>query len=106
LKTFTNFKILPVTLFNVIVAAFRKPPVTVKLAPEPGCDSENGSVDRPSHVYLGRLFPCPMRGDHVKKPTNDKPEKNSDEAFGTSYRIRKCFHRDIKKIIHLVTQSF
>jgi hypothetical protein len=31
-------KILPVTLFKVIVAALRKPPVNCKLDPEPGCD--------------------------------------------------------------------
>jgi hypothetical protein len=46
-KKLTILKILQVTLFKVIVAAFRKPPVTVKLAPEPGCDSENCSVNRP-----------------------------------------------------------
>jgi len=40
-KKLTILKILQVTLFKVIVAAFRKPPVTVKLAPEPGCDSDN-----------------------------------------------------------------
>jgi hypothetical protein len=31
-----------------------------------------------------------MRGDHWRKPTNDrdsKPEKYSDAAFGTSFRI-------------------
>jgi hypothetical protein len=36
LKTLTNFKILPVTLFKELVATFRNPPVTVKLAPESG----------------------------------------------------------------------
>ncbi len=56
-------KILPVSLFKVIVAAFKNPPVTVKLAPA----SENSSVNRSWHVYLGRLFPCPMRGDHAEK---------------------------------------
>jgi hypothetical protein len=78
-------------------AAFRNLPVTVKLAPESGCDSKNCSVNRPWHVYLGRrLFPCPIRGDHVRKLTNDrdrKAEKNFDLAYGTSFRIRKCFHR-------------
>ncbi len=44
LKTLTNFKSLPVTLFKELVAAFRNPPVAVKLAPEPGCDSKNCSV--------------------------------------------------------------
>jgi hypothetical protein len=37
-----------------------------------------------------------MRGDQWRKLTNDrdnKPEKNSDAAFGTSLRIRQCFHR-------------
>jgi hypothetical protein len=67
LKTLTNFKILPVTLFKELAEGFRKPPVTLKLAPEPGCDSENCSVNRPCLVNLGRLFPCPMRGDHVEK---------------------------------------
>jgi hypothetical protein len=41
------FKILPVTLFKELVAAFRNPPVTVKLASEPGCDSKNCSINRP-----------------------------------------------------------
>jgi hypothetical protein len=33
LKKLKNLKILPVTLFNELVAAFRNPPVSVKLAP-------------------------------------------------------------------------
>jgi hypothetical protein len=42
LKLLTNFqKILPVTLFKELVALFRNPPVTVKLALEPSCYSEN-----------------------------------------------------------------
>jgi hypothetical protein len=41
-----KLKSVPVTLFKELVAAFRKPPVTVKLAPEPDCDSENCSVNR------------------------------------------------------------
>ncbi len=46
-NTLLIFKILPVTLFKELVAAFRNQPVTVKLASEPGCDSENCSVNRP-----------------------------------------------------------
>jgi hypothetical protein len=66
LKTLIK-KICPVTLFKELVAAFRKPPASVKLVPEPGCDSENCSVNCPWHVYLGRLFPCPMRVDYAEK---------------------------------------
>jgi hypothetical protein len=48
LKTLTIIlKILPVNLFKELVAAFRNPPVTMKVAPEPGCDSKNCSVNRP-----------------------------------------------------------
>jgi hypothetical protein len=47
LKQLLILKILPVTLFKDLVATFRKPPVTEKLAPEPGCDSENCSVNFP-----------------------------------------------------------
>jgi hypothetical protein len=44
LKTLTNLKkILSVTLFNELVAAFRNPLVIVKLTPKPGCDAENCS---------------------------------------------------------------
>jgi hypothetical protein len=33
------FEILLVTLFRELVAAFINTPITVKLAPDPGCDS-------------------------------------------------------------------
>jgi hypothetical protein len=47
LKTLLISKSLPVTFFKELVVAFRNPPVTVQLAPEPGCDSENCSVNCP-----------------------------------------------------------
>jgi hypothetical protein len=47
LKHLLILKILPETLFKELVAAFRNSPVIVKLAPEPGCDSKNCSVNRP-----------------------------------------------------------
>ncbi len=40
-------KILPVTLFKVIVEAFRKSAINCKLDPEPCCDSEICSGSRP-----------------------------------------------------------
>ncbi len=61
LKQLLTLKILPVTLFKDLVATFRKPPVTEKLAPEPGCDSKNCSVN------CLWTFTYPMRGDHVEK---------------------------------------
>jgi hypothetical protein len=47
LKHLLILKILPETLFKDLVAAFRDPLVAVKLALEPGCDSENCSANRP-----------------------------------------------------------
>ncbi len=47
LKQLLILKILPVTFFKDLVATFRKPTVTEKLAPEPGCDSKNCSVNCP-----------------------------------------------------------
>jgi hypothetical protein len=67
LKTLIKFKNPTSNLVQKLVAAFRNPPFTVKLAPEPDCDSKNCSVNRPLHVYLGRLFPCPIRGDPMEK---------------------------------------
>jgi hypothetical protein len=42
----SNAKFLRASL-KTLVAASRNPPVTVKIAPEPGCDSKNCSVNRP-----------------------------------------------------------
>ncbi len=57
------FKVLPVTLFKELVAAFRNPPVSVELASEPGCDSKNCSVKRPWHLPLHKpRFPAPNGG--------------------------------------------
>jgi hypothetical protein len=47
LKTLTNFKNSSSNPLKELVAAFIKPPVTVKLVPEPGWDSKTCSVIRP-----------------------------------------------------------
>jgi hypothetical protein len=41
-------------------------------------------------IYLGRFFLHPMKGGHWRKSTNDsvrKPDRNSDAASGTNFRI-------------------
>ncbi len=43
-------------------------------------------------MNLGRFFPCPMRGDHWRKPTNvkdSKPEKNYDALCLRFYRSKQ-----------------
>jgi hypothetical protein len=76
----------------MLVAAYRKPPFNVKLAPDPGCDTEICSVN----VNLGGFFLHPMRDEHWRKSTNDrvrKQDRSSDAAFGTNFRISKCFQK-------------
>jgi hypothetical protein len=76
-------KILPVTLFMELFAAFRKSPTTIKMVPEATCSTLNSNESRLLH---------PVSGGHCRKsPTTEKECRNqqSDEAFGTettSYR--------------------
>ena len=58
MKTLTNFKNPSNNhpLQSGCCAAFRKPPVTVKLAPEPGCDSENCSESSLYDMHVYRLW--------------------------------------------------
>jgi hypothetical protein len=63
--------------------------VPLKVVPKPACDSENFSESRPMYV-------------HKKKLTNEskeKPEQKFDAAFGTIFRISKCFQRSNKNFI-------
>jgi hypothetical protein len=63
LASLKNTKILPITLFKVIVAAFRKPLVSVKLDPKPGGDSEICSVNRPHDMYSIFWPPFPLSNE-------------------------------------------
>jgi hypothetical protein len=96
MKTLLILKILTETHCIMLVAAFRKPPVPVKLAPETSRDTEICTVNLPLHFYLGGFFLHPMIAEHWRKSTNDrvrKPYKNSDAAFSTNFRIIKDFYR-------------
>jgi hypothetical protein len=53
--------ILTETLFLMLLAAQRKPPVKIS--------------KEPLHVYLGGFFLHQMRGDHGRKSTNDKGQE-------------------------------
>jgi len=91
LKVFTE----AIFRYYCIVAACRKPPVTVKLAPEPGWDSKNFSVNRTWHVYLGRFFHIQLKVDTKEKSNNDrvrKPGRISDAAPKTNFWISIRFH--------------
>jgi hypothetical protein len=62
--------------------------VPLKVVPKPACDSENFSESRPMY-------------EHKKKLTNEskeKPEQKFDAAFGTIFRISKCFQRSKQKL--------
>ncbi len=69
----------------------------VKLASESetGHNTEICTVNLPLHFYLGGFFLYPMIAKHWRKSTNHrvrKPDKNSDSAFGTNFRISKGFY--------------
>ncbi len=45
-------------------------------------------------MYLSRFFPCPMRGDHWRKPASvkdSKPEKNYDALCLKFHRSKQIF---------------
>ncbi len=69
--------------------------MTLKMVPEAACGPENSSESRLWYVNLLRYLLHPMRGRHWRKSTNEKevkPRQNYHVAFGTIFRIRKCFH--------------
>ncbi len=77
--TYTNCEKPSLNLFSELVPAFRKPPV--KVVTKAGCDPEN----------------CIQ----LRKSTNEsevKPDQKSDTAFGTIFRINKCFQRSKQKV--------
>jgi hypothetical protein len=101
-------KVLTETHFIMLVAAFRKPPVPVKLAPETGRDTESCTVNHPLLFYLGGFFLHPMIAKHWRKSTNDrvrKPDRKSDAAFGLNFRIGKGFYIS-KHNLHVEGTSF
>jgi hypothetical protein len=73
--------------------AYIKLPVIVKLAPQPGFDSEICSVNRPLPVNLGGFFLHPMRGEHWRENQPMTESERRIEIFRRfSVRIlEKCF---------------
>jgi hypothetical protein len=49
MRSLTDFKILPVTLFRGLVPTFRKPPVTLKDVPKAARDSVNKIFPKAGH---------------------------------------------------------
>ncbi len=78
-----NFKHPKWKPLQKIIGALRKSPNTVKLASKPRCDFARTRLS-------SRIFPATNERSTPYKMTNDrasKPERSSDAAFDTSFKI-------------------
>ncbi len=78
----------------MLVAEFRKPPMTIKMVQEIACGPENSSESCLCHVNLRGFFLHPIRGRHWRKSTNEKPgnlNENFDATFGTTLELVSIF---------------
>ncbi len=80
-------KILPVTLFRELVAAFMTAYMTLKTGFGSRLRPENNSVSLIVHERLRVIYILrPMRGGHCSKSTKEreaKSKRNYDATFGT-----------------------
>ncbi len=88
-------------------AAFKKPPVTLTLAPKPSCDSEivsKTASEMYSTMYRSsqrRLLLHPMRRGNWRKSTNERKRKKPERHSVAAVRLRnsKCVFTKARKIL-------
>jgi hypothetical protein len=79
MKTLINSNLHFSNLFRELVAAYKKPPVTLKVVAEAFCGPENNSEFRkpPMICNLCGLFLHPVRVRHWRKSTNSRERRGN-----------------------------